>query len=178
MIDQNYLKECVTYDTKTGAMTWRTRPENHFKNAHAANAWNAQHALREAGTISETHGIRYRQVQIGLAFYKTHRLAWLYVTGAHPKNQIDHISGDGLDNRIANLRDVTNLENHRNMKMSRANTTGVCGVHPHKGKYKAQIRANGKTRHLGTFDTVADAARARKIAEKQYGYHENHGRIQ
>src|SRR3546814_1788886 len=51
-----------------------------------------------------------------------HRVAWAIHYGEWPNGQIDHINGDPSDNRIANLRDVSALENARNAKLDRKST--------------------------------------------------------
>ncbi len=175
MIDQKYLHRCLHYDSETGVFTWLNRPAEQFKNARAQKAWNNRWAGKVAGAVSEANGIRYTQISIEAILYKAHRLAWLYEYGETPKQDLDHINGNGLDNRILNLREVTNEMNHRNMKLSRVNKTGVCGVHMQRGRYLAQIRHAGKTRHLGTYDTLEQAARVRLGAERKYGYHPDHG---
>jgi len=71
--------------------------------------------------------------------------------------QVDHISRDRLDNRKCNLRIVTARGNHGNRKDRSA--TGFVGVRPDKSKFKAEIRLNGKTTHLGMRDTAEEAAR-------------------
>ena len=175
MISQKYLFRCLHYNSESGVFTWLFRPEEQFKNANDRKAWNNRWAGKVAGAVSESHGIRYLQISIEATLYKAHRLAWLYEYGDFPEQDIDHINGDGLDNRILNLREVTNEANHRNMKISRANKTGVTGVHMQRGKYLAQIRQGGKTIHLGTFGTLDDAAEVRRSAEREYGYHPRHG---
>jgi len=110
-----------------------------------------------------------------------HRLAWLYTYGSFPNGDIDHINGNGLDNRIANLRDVTRSVNLSNAKKRVDNTTGITGVvkaHT-KGKWQAQIgliATTGKFKYLGTFDEIWDAICARKSADNAYGFNKNHGR--
>lgn len=98
--------------------------------------------------------------------FKAHRLAWLLTYGTWPKAEIDHINGCPSDNRIINLRDVSVKENgwNRNTAMSN-NKTGLLGVSSIKGRYHAQIRANGKQHFLGIFDS-ADAAHAAYRAAK------------
>lgn len=110
--------------------------------------------------------------------WEAHRLAWLYQYGSFPAKNIDHINGNPGDNRICNLRDVSQAENSRNMCMSKKNKTGVNGVHRNTqdGRFTVQIRVNGKTTHIGVFDDLKDAAEARKTAELRHGYHANHGR--
>jgi hypothetical protein len=91
----------------------------------------------------------------------------LYLFGEWPKGEIDHVNRDSLDNRIANLRDVSQSENARNRPQQANSTSGVKGVYWHKAsqRWQAQIAVNGKQIHLGLFDTLDEAARARFIAE-------------
>jgi hypothetical protein len=82
---------------------------------------------------------------------------------------VDHINGDGLDNRRSNLRVCTEAENNRNRGKNINNTSGYKGVHvtPY-GKYAAAITAHGKQIRLGNFSTPEDAARAYDKAAKQH----------
>lgn len=75
---------------------------------------------------------------------------------------IDHINGNGLDNRRENLRLCTNAENLRNRGKTKSNTSGYKGVTWHKGdgKYRAQMTYKGKVFHIGCFDNPVAAARA------------------
>lgn len=61
------------------------------------------------------------------------------------------------------------------MKRSSRNTTGITGVRPHGNRFIAAICVNGVNLHLGCFDTLEDAADAKK-AEIKYDFHTNHGR--
>jgi len=76
------------------------------------------------------------------------------------------------------LRDVPNGVNAKNTCIDNRNKSGVIGVYRHGqiGKWVAQITLNGKARYLGVFDRIEDAAKARKMAEEEFGYHRNHGR--
>ena len=91
---------------------------------------------------------------------------------------IDHISGDGLDNTKGNLRAVCQGVNSRNTKIPSNNTSGFIGVswNKRKSRWMAKINFNYKQNVLGYFDDIKDAVAARKEAEKEYGYHQNHGR--
>ena len=86
------------------------------------------------------------------------------------KKIVDHINKNGLDNRRANLRVVNTMENARNHMLSAKNTsghTGVCWSKENK-KWKAEITTNYKLIHLGYFDKIRDAIKARQLAEKHY----------
>jgi hypothetical protein len=163
-----------------GTMTWRARTPEMFSHCerpeHACAAWNARYAGKEAFTTDHNEG--YRVGKIFGRTYRAHRVIWAMTTGAWPEDQIDHINGDPADNRIENLRAVTQSENLRNAALPRNNTSGAMGVGWHKpaGKWQAQIRGNGKQINLGLFTNKDDAIAARAAAEKKYGFHENHGR--
>lgn len=83
---------------------------------------------------------------------------------------IDHINRNRVDNRKANLRIVTHIENAQNCDVFINNTSGVKGVSWHKrdSKWQASICVNRKSIYLGCFDKFEDAIKARKDAENKY----------
>jgi len=111
--------------------------------------------------------------------YSSHRLAWLLHNGEWPKQQIDHINGNRIDNRIVNLRDVNCAENNRNRPIAKNNNSGHVGVSwdKDKNKWKAYIDIAGKTKTLGAYKLLSDAIVARSAASIENSYHENHGRV-
>lgn len=94
------------------------------------------------------------------------------------ENAIDHINGIKDDNRIANLRQVSDEENARNKKRHFRNKSGVMGVTWSKAdkKWRVRIGVSGKYKCLGSFHSLEEAISVRKKAEHDLGYHENHGR--
>lgn len=168
------LRAVLQYDPETGIFLWKDRPRSDFKRSQGYGAWRQRCLGKEAGS-SSGHG--YRRISIDCVEYFAHRLAWLYVHGIWPSQHIDHINGDGCDNRIANLRDVSNTDNHRNTRLTKTNSSGVLGVrHTPYGTFSATIWENAKIIHLGSFKTKEEAIAARKAAEQRLGYHPNHGR--
>ena len=89
-----------------------------------------------------------------------------------PKHlQVDHVNGDGLDNRKENLRLCTHQENHFNIKNTHKNNKlRTKGITWHKTikKFRAQIMINKKAIHLGYFNVMGDADSAYRIAEEKY----------
>jgi hypothetical protein len=148
------LREVLNYDPETGIFTWRVRLKYSVPIGARAGSFPAN---------------GYCMIGIDGVHYRAHRLAWLYVYGEWPKNFIDHIDGNRLNNAIANLRDVSNKMNGHNTNVPRrGNKTGLLGVLPYKnGKFTAQIGVNGKSNHLGVFDT-AEEAHATYMAAKRY----------
>jgi len=107
-----------------------------------------------------------------------HTVIWAIVHGRWPEHQIDHINRDPSDNRICNLRDVPGVVNLRNSSLYQSNKSGHCGVYWSKSRDRWVASINdddGKQVYLGSFQSLDEAARARKSAERFYGYHENHG---
>lgn len=85
---------------------------------------------------------------------------------------VDHISGDKLDNRRSNLRVCSHQENMFNQNLRSTNTSGYIGVSQMKstGKYEAYIHPNGKKISLGTYTDIVEAATVRdRAALKHFG---------
>jgi hypothetical protein len=87
----------------------------------------------------------------------------------HPPNKdVDHRNGNTLDNRRCNLRPATHQENMRNMRRTVTSASGVRGVHRNKDRWIARLTVDGKGLCFGTYDTIAEAAAARRKAEREY----------
>lgn len=173
-ITAEQVRSAVLYDPETGHFVWRDRRPEDFRSRQAYGAWKA---TRKLGVLGLECPIGYLRITIGNRSYLAHRLAWLYVYGKWPTHTIDHINHIRSDNRIANLRDVPNAENHKNLRRGKANKTGVTGVRylQKYGTWNAFIWQNGKRLGLGNFPDIDSAAAARKSAEKHLAYHPNHG---
>lgn len=158
--------ELLRYEPETGQFYWRVA------------RGGIRCAGASAGFIDRRECPRYWKIRIDRRTYFAHRLAWLMMTGEWPSLQVDHINGDGFDNRWANLREVTNQENQQNAKLPRDNSSGAPGVWWNKARkqWYAQIGSREHRRRLGQFDRLEDAVAARKAAERELGYHPNHGR--
>jgi hypothetical protein len=121
----------------------------------------------------------YRRICISGKGYLAHRLAWLYIHGSMPEKpmMIDHIDGDGENNKISNLRCVDALGNMKNTKLSSNNKSGISGVRWDSkiNRWAVTIGHNGDHISLGRHKDKFEACCARKSAEIKYGYHENHG---
>jgi len=165
-LTQKDLKKLLSYNPETGEFFWLEKGSGRNISKQAGHSFKASGELK------------YRFIMINGKRYLAHRLAWLYFYGEPPINMIDHINGNGLDNRINNLRDVDLSTNLRNQKKARNNTSGFTGVFYNRAikKWYAQIHINNKTKCLGYFKYKKDAIEARKLANAKYGYHQNHGR--
>jgi hypothetical protein len=157
----------LCYNPDTGKLTWRGKPLRFGK-------ISKRFAGKEAGNKMKPAG--YVQVQVDGVNYRAHRLIWYMQTGSWPKGDIDHINGVRDDNRWENLRDVDRMTNLRNMRQ-RINPVSGVSKGGRSSNWRAYIQIEGKYVHLGVFDCYCEAVKARKKAEKHYGFHENHGRF-
>lgn len=84
---------------------------------------------------------------------------------------IDHINGNPLDNRRANLRFCTQHQNQANRpRLNKNNTIGFRGVAKNRARWSAKCRVNYKNVHIGTFDTPQAAAEAyNAFARRTFG---------
>lgn len=167
------LRQLLDYDPETGLLKWRYRDRGWFTSDRIHKSWNGKLAGREAFCGLDNYG--YKRGTIAKGVIRAHLVIWTMVHGAPPCGFIDHINHDKTDNRLCNLREITKRENHLNMSRSKANTTGVTGVSFVKKRWQAMITVNHESIYLGRFDRIEDAAEARRIAERKYGFHENHG---
>lgn len=127
------------------------------------------------GWIDESGGVKYLITKVDRQKVRLHRLAYFYMTGHWP-NVIDHINGDGTDNRWLNIRNVNHEQNCKNTKLIKSNKTGIHGVFWYKGKtWMAYISSGRKKIHLGYSDSFFEACCMRKSAELEFGFHKNHG---
>lgn len=176
-LTQEIVQELLHYNPETGVLSWKERDRELFESDKKWRNWNNKYYGKEVGSVYKDKRNIYRGFSLFNKTQRVHRVIWLYYYGYWPKI-IDHINGDGLDNRICNIRDVSNQENLKNQRKRSNNTSGVLGVHWNKTKDKWQvlIKVDGKAKHVGFFADIESAAEARKQAEMEYGYHENHGR--
>jgi len=101
MLTIEYLKSILHYDPNTGIWRWLQAPK--FGRVEARDIAGSPYKNKQ-----------YWCIKIKQKKYAAHRLAWFYMTGEWPEDQIDHINRDGLDNRWNNLRPASNRENQQN----------------------------------------------------------------
>lgn len=173
-LTQEVVRSLFLYDPETGVLRWRVRPESNFPDAVSARRWNSQNSGNEAGHIRSSG---YRYVTVFGRPYPAHRVIWLHEHGVWPLHT-DHQDGVRSNNRLANLRDVTPSQNHKNVRLKETNSSGFVGVswNGRRKRWLAHIRVDYKQHQLGFFATKDEAVARRKAAEVQYGFHPNHGR--
>ena len=112
------------------------------------------------GRLNKTTG--YWTIGFDKKQYQAHRLAWFYVTGKWPTNDIDHINGIRTDNRFENLREATRSQNCRNRVKHKGKSLPLGVYRNNRGRrtYYVQILANGRNKRLGPFKSVVEAEAA------------------
>ena len=150
-LTQERLKESLQYNLKTGIFTRKVSICSAKKGDLAGSVMHGYLQTRVAGTA-----------------YLNHRLAWLYIYGYFPENNIDHINRNKKDNRIENLREVSHTCNLRNTGNPKNNTSGVKGVCRYKttNKWKAFIKTDGEEKYLGVYENFCNAVCARLAGEQ------------
>jgi hypothetical protein len=143
------LEQLLDYDSETGALTWRKQ-------------FPRTDCNKEAGTTYKTGNTHYRRVMVEGRSYYAHRLIYMLATGADPGElHIDHIDGNGLNNKWSNIRVATQAQNAHNAQKPKSNSSGYKGVSRLKRgrneRWLAQIIAHGKQIYLGTFPTPEQA---------------------
>lgn len=155
MIRQERLKELLHYCPETGAFTRLIKTSNRIKIGSVAG-----YARPGCRLVISVDG----------KLYHAHRLAWFWMTGEWPKDQINHINGVRDDNRWDNLREATRSQNQQNRKVNSNNKSGYMGVSWQRraGKWVAHIKIAGCNRYLGLFTTPEDAHAAYLAAKAEH----------
>lgn len=151
------VRELLHYDEASGIFTRKVRTAQ-------------RHHIGGRADFVITSGNQkgYYRVSIDSLRFMAHRVAWLYVYGAWPEHDIDHLDGDRGNNRIGNLRDVPNKINRQNMRKARKDSiTGFLGVYSHQGKYRARVQIDGRSAYDESFDTPEQAYAAYVIAKRK-----------
>ena len=114
------VQELFDYDPITGTLRWRNRPEGPKK-------WNTKFSGKVAGYPNG--GCIY--IRINSVGFKGHRLVWAHYYGEWPKNYVDHIDGNALNNAISNLRHVDFKQSAWNTRTRSNNILGLKNIHQH-----------------------------------------------
>lgn len=162
---RTYLRECFDYDLMSGVAIWLERPINHFSCHQVRNMWNSKFAYGQVGNLHKLTG--YYHTSINRETYTVHRLIWKWWYGTDPL-EIDHIDRCRTNNRIVNLRSVTNHQNTQNRTLSKNNTSGHSGVTYNygTGRWIARTHYKSERVYLGNYNTVDEAVEAIKEFKK------------
>ena len=156
-VSAGLVRKLFDYIPATGKLVWKFRRPATRQN----NIFNAKYAGKKAGSKGPRHSrVTFSDGDEHRTFL-THRVIWLWMTGHWPKEGIDHRDGDGMNNLWRNLREANQSQNAQNRKLRSDNPFGHTGVYPKKNRYVAKISG----RYLGSYKTIAEAAKAYKVAK-------------
>lgn len=152
-LTQKRLKEVVRYDRRTGLFHWKVSTGK----------------AKRGGVAGHTDSAGYTKVSIDGVKHFAHRLAWLYVYGEWPAQNIDHKDLCRSNNRISNLRDVGQSLNGLNGPLRCNNSSGYTGVSydPRRGEWVAYVNRARRKKHLGAYKNLLEAVAARRNALAQ-----------
>jgi hypothetical protein len=150
MLTQVRLKELMTYDADTGVFT------------------RIKSVSRAGKRVSEKpNSDGYLHFCIDYKLYLQHRAAWLYVYGKFPEGHLDHINRVKTDNRLSNLRVVTDFENSQNTPPAKNSLYPNVHWVTQKNSFRVRVKSAGKE-HVRFFKLFEDAKKCSDEMRKKY----------
>jgi len=154
---QAELRALFEYDPDSGVFTWRI----------------SKGTVRAGDRAGWLHKSGYVYIGLHGKSYKAHRLAWAYAYGVDPAGLIDHKDRNPSNNRLANLRVVSDGQSNQNKQVYRNNASGHKGVgwYARRNMWRVRIQHENRVILVGFFSSVQQAVAARKAAEKRLHTH-------
>ena len=176
----DYLHSVFDIDPSSpSGLRWKAeRSENHFPSYRTYRSWHSQYAGTSAGFKGSKKRSPYWKVRLNGSDWYVHRIIYAMHHGYHVTQQIDHIDGNGLNNRIENLREVSQFKNARNVRKYSRNTSGFTGVNwaANCNKWRVQANYEGTRYQLGFFENFEEAVAVRKAFNLSHDFDPRHGK--
>lgn len=154
-LTKEILQSYLNYSPDTGLFTWLSD-----RNVNAMKGNVAGHHAKNG----------YIRIHVNGKKYLAHRLAWLYMTGEFPPNELDHIDHNKTNNSWRNLRLATRSQNMWNLSKTQPNRNGFRGIKKNGSKYQVRI----SEKYYGTYDTIELAAEmadfTRQLLHQEFAY--------
>lgn len=154
MLTVERLRSLLRYNPRTGVFVWVAR-----------SSPSSLNIVIGAQAGAPTKDGNYGRIMVDGIRYYTHVLAWLYMTGEMPSDEVDHRDRTRSNNRWLNLRAATRKQNTENRDVE-----GVDWM-PRIGKWRARILHNGRSHYLGVFKSIKSARAARRKAVREFFTH-------
>lgn len=171
-LTQEYV--CASFEYRDGELFWKERPIEECVSYRAYITFKNKYVGKKAGSIM-VRG--YESVAIKQKRFYAHRIIFLMHHGYLPE-QIDHIDGNPINNKIENLRAATGTDNNYNKRLSSKNTSGYKNICWSKDKNKWQVSLGYKHKNIfiGYFSNIEEAAQAarqaREVLHGEFARHE------
>jgi HNH endonuclease len=152
MLTADEVRRILDYNPESGEFHWRVKMNSLSMPGYLAGT------KRKSG---------HWQICIGGKLYLSHRLAWFYMHGCWPPEQVDHVDNNPANNRLVNLRLANSSQNNANKPPRRKIGKGLF----YREKYDSfavRIKVRGKMIHIGIFRNEEDAKSAYFAAAKQH----------
>lgn len=151
-ITHDQLLNVLDYDSNIGVFTWKE---------------NRKRLAIKGSVAGSKNGSGYIHISLGGRLYLAHRLAWFYAFEEWPEKNIDHIDKNRTNNRLDNLRDVSQSINiHNADTSSRLSKSGFKNARKVGNRWQSEIKINGKSIHLGMFSSGEEASMAAETYRK------------
>lgn len=155
------VRRLLDYDQHTGVFRWREARHGGMFKGYPHGHKFAPGTGPIAGLVKKRGHV---EIKLFGQRYMAHRLAWVWMTGQWPAKDIDHKDLNPGNNAWLNLREATQQQNNWNTAVKPWNIAGLKGVSPQygykrkpTGKWRAQIKINGKVTYLGAYNTPEEA---------------------
>lgn len=159
-----FLREAFRYDPSTGKLYWREgRPLSHFKDMKNSKSWHIRYSGKEAGCNAKIRYATYRLVKVKGIRTTSHQIIFAMEYGFFAEI-VDHIDGNGLNNKLDNLRQSCLKSNPKNTRTHSDNTSGLNGItwckQTNKWKVTCSVQVDGirKCMSSGYYSNMFDAA--------------------
>ncbi len=180
----DYLEKIIRVDFDTGEIFWKVRTIETSDSLKSCKTFNKRFANKRADLHGSKRGkiihicrmINGKSIKRG---YSAHTLIWWLYYKELPREHINHKNKNNFDNSIKNLELAEFPCNSRDRPLNKNNKSGEIGVYfdASTGKWRAQIGYDRKKITIGRFNSVAEAAAARKLHAAKFGFSTTHGRV-
>lgn len=159
LIGEELIKH-LRYDAETGELFWNHKRAKNTDLSKRAGSNDGKGYLVIG--ITDDNGKQW--------YFRAHILVWRIVTGSWPNMQLDHKNRVRNDNRISNLRLVTQQQNLMNQGVRSTNQLGYQNIRLNSNSYRVEVYLQGKFITTKSFPSLSEAIAHRDAIRAEYGF--------